>query len=231
MTATHRRLAGVAAAAGALLACTGAVAATASAATITVDKPCYVNTVSGPAQMTISGSGFNPGDSVDIEGGTTYASATVNQTGDFVTAATAAPELTTGGPGTLSTTLTATDQDFTTNTTITAQTTVLSANLAVTTKPTTVRVSQIRKKKLTFSFSGFTSGKRVYAYYLRKKKVVAKAKFGKTSGPCGTLKQKAFLFPGSHPDKNGYTVVFESTSRYAAKAFPSVSGNLSFDAL
>ena len=71
----------------------------------------------------------------------------------------------------------------------------------------------------------------MYAYYLRKKKVVAKAKFGKASGPCGTLKQKAFLFPGSHPDKTGYKVVFESTSRYAAKAFPSVSGNLNFMAL
>ena len=226
MTATHRRLAGVAASACALLASAGAMAAQASAATITVDKACYVNTAAGPAQMVITGAGFNPGDNVSISGGTTYASAMVNANGNFVTGATAAPELNIEGPGTIATTLTATDQDLTTNATITAQTTARSANLAVATKPTSIPAKDIKQRKITFSFSGFTPGKDVYGFYLRKS-VVAKEKFGKATGPCGTLMKKALLFPGGHPKKSTYDVAFESTSKYTKKAFPSVVGKLS----
>jgi hypothetical protein len=226
MTATHRRLAGAAASACVLLASTGAMAAQASAATITVDKPCYVNTAAGPAQMTITGTGFNPGDTVSIIGGTTDTSAMIDANGNFVTGATAAPELSTEGPGTIATRLTATDQDVTTNTTITAQTTARSANLAVATKPASIPAKDIKNRKITFSFSGFTPGKDVYGYYLRNK-VVAKEKFGKATGACGTLKKKALLFPGGHPKKNTYDVAFESTSKYAKKAYPSVFGKLS----
>lgn len=225
MTATHRRLAGAAASACVLLASAGALAAQASATTITVDKPCYVNTAAGPAQMTITGAGFNPGDPVAVIGGTTDVSGTVDSTGAF-SVRTAAPELSTPGPGTLATRLTASDQDLTTNTTITAQTTAVSANLAVATKPASIPAKDIKSRKITFSFSGFTPGKDVYGYYLRKK-VVAKEKFGKATGACGTLKKKALLFPGGHPKKNTYDVAFESTSKYAKKAFPSVFGKLS----
>ncbi|HEY5427508.1 MAG TPA: hypothetical protein VIK04_00205 [Solirubrobacteraceae bacterium] len=226
MTATHRRLAGVAASAGVLLASAGAMAAQAAAATITVDKPCYVNTAAGPAQMVITGGGFNPGDNVSIIGGTTDTSAMADPNGNFVTTATAAPELNTEGPGTIATTLTATDQDLTTDATITAQTTARSANLAVATKPTSIPAKDIKQRKITFSFSGFTPGKDVYGYYLRKR-VVAREKFGKATGSCGTLKRKALLFPGGHPRKSTYNVAFESTSKYTKKAYPSVIGKLS----
>jgi hypothetical protein len=226
MITSHRRLAGAAASACAVLGCTGAVAATASAATISVDKACYVNTAAGPAQMTISGVGFNPGDTVEVNGGTTDASAVVGPTGAFASNPTAAPELSTEGPGTLSTTLTATDQDDTTGQTITAQTTALSANLAVATKPTSIPAREIKQRKLTFSFSGFTPGKDIYGFYMRKT-VVAKQRFGRATGPCGTLSQKALLFPGGHPKKDEYNVAFESSSKYVKKAFPSVVGKLS----
>lgn len=225
MTATHRRLAGAAASACVLLASAGAMASQASAATITVDKPCYVNTAAGPAQMTITGAGFTPGDTVDIIGGTTDTTTTADASGNFTTATTA-PELNTEGPGTVATTLTASDQDVTTNTTITARTTAVSANLAVATKPASIPAKDIKNRKITFSFSGFTPGKDVYGYYLRKK-VVAKEKFGKATGACGRLKKKALLFPGGHPKKDTYNVAFESTSKYAKKAYPSVFGKLS----
>jgi hypothetical protein len=226
MTATHRRLAGVAASACVLLGSTGALAATAAAATIAVDKACYVNTAAGPGQMTITGVGFNPGDTVDVSGGTTYVSAIVGPTGAFATTATAAPELSTEGPGTLTTTLTATDQDDTTGQTITAQTTALSANLAVATKPASIPAREIKTRKIAFSFSGFTPGKDVYGFYTRKR-VVAREKFGKAKGPCGTLTKKALLFPGGRPKKDEYNVAFESSSKYVKKAFPSVVGKLS----
>ena len=98
-----------------------------------------------------------------------------------------------------------------------------SANLAVATKPGSVR--NVRKDKVTFSFSGFAPGKHIYGYYLRKK-VVAKAKYGKAKGPCGMLKEKALLFPGGHPTKDQYKVTFESSSKFDKNAFPRVTGTL-----
>jgi hypothetical protein len=225
MTADRLGLAGLAATVATLLASTGALAAPASAATISVDKACYVNTASGPAAMRITGAGFNPGDNVSVQGGMTYVSAIVDPSGHF-SALTTAPELSTIGPGTKSTTLTATDDDLTTGHTITARASALSANLAVSTKPLSIPAKEIPKKKITFSFSGFAPGKDIYGFYLRKK-VVAKVKFGTATGPCGTLKDQALLFPGGHPKKDEYNVAFESTSRYSKKAFPSVVGKLS----
>jgi hypothetical protein len=206
----------------AALAGSGALAAQASAATLTLDKACYVNTASGPAAMTIAGAGFTPGDSIEVSGGTTFATATADPTGAFSVPA-QAPELTNPNPGTLSTTLTATDE--TTGQTVVAVK-AMSTNLAVLTKPGSIPAREIKKKKITFTFSGFTPGKEIWGFYLRKK-VVAKAKFGKAAGPCGTLTHKALLYPGGHPTKDQYNVAFESTSRYVKKAFPSVVGKLS----
>lgn len=226
MSANHRRLARVAIAAVCAASIgSAALAAGADAAAITVDRACYVNTVAGPATMTITGSGFVPGDDVSIAGGTAFASATADANGAFTTTA-QAPELSTSGPGTLVTTLTATD--YAVSGTITASIPVLSANLAVSTNPAHVPVKSIQKRKVTFSFSGFTPGQRVYAYYLRHKKVAAKAKFGRVSGPCGTRKQKAPIFPGSRPNLNGYKVVFENARHYSVLANPSYAAQLSF---
>jgi hypothetical protein len=204
------------------LTASGALAAQASAAVVTLDKACYVNTASGPGAMTITGSGFTANDSIEISGGTTFATATADANGD-INVPTQAPALTNPGPGTLSTTLTVTDETI--DQTV-ATVKALSTNLAVSTKPGSIPAREIKKKKITFSFSGFTPGKEIWGFYLRKK-VVAKAKFGKAAGPCGTLTHKALLYPGGHPTKDQYNVAFESTGRYVKKAFPSVVGKLS----
>ncbi len=219
---SSQRLVGLAAAACSALAASGALASAASAATITLDRPCYINTASGQAAMTITGAGFTPGDSVDVSGGDVFVTATADASGGF-TIPTLAPQLGTVGPGTLATTLTATDQTLG-QPVATAK--AMSANLAVSIKPTSIPAKDIKKRKITYTFSGFTPGKHIYGYYLRKK-VVAKTKFGRAKGPCGTLRQKALLYPGGHPTKSQYQVAFESTSRYVKKAFPSVVGKLS----
>lgn len=218
MTVSHRRLAGIAVTACCAVSATGALAAAASAATLTPDKPCYVNAdpASG-APMTITGAGFTAGSTVQLSGGTTFANAVADPAGN-VTFTTNAPELATISPGSKKTTLTATDGNG-----VSAPVTVMSANLAVATKPGSVR--NVRKNKVTFSFSGFIPGKHIYGYYLRKK-IVAKAKFGKAQGPCGVLKQKALLYPGGRPRKDQYKVTFESSSRYNKNAFPRVTGTL-----
>lgn len=221
MIATHRR-AVFAVTACCAAAATGALAAEASAATIAANKACYVNAdPSQGAQMVITGSGFVPDAPVELSGGTVFANGTADAAGN-VAITTAAPELGTIDPGTKRTTITATADNPDGTPTI-AQVVVRSANLGVATKPGSVR--NVHKDKVTFSFSGFVPGKHIFGYYLRKK-VVAKAKFGRAHGPCGTLKQKALLFPGGHPKKDSYRVTFESTSRYRKAAFPRVTGTL-----
>jgi hypothetical protein len=229
MTAFRRLMSVAAGSCCALVAASVALAAPAGAATISVNKACYVNSASGLAQMTITGAGFNAGDVVDISGGSTIAQATVAADGSFSTTANA-PELSTTGPGTLTTMLTASDFVGATGQTIAATTPVRSANLAVATSPGSVPVKDLGKRKVTFTFSGFVPGKRIYGYYLHKR-VVAKNRFAKASGPCGTLKQKALLFPGRHVTRSAYTVVFESVGHYTKSAFPKVSGKLQFFSL
>jgi hypothetical protein len=122
----------------------------------------------------------------------------------------------------ISTVLTADDESPTMGS-ITATTAVKSANLAVTVRP--LRVTNVRKDKVMFSFSGFTPGKHIYGYYVRQT-VVAKARFGKASGPCGMLRQKALLFPGGRPSKDEYNVTFENSSKFSKNVFPRVTGTL-----
>ncbi len=218
MIARNRRLVGLAVTACCAVSATGALAATASAATLSADKACYVN--ADPAQgapMTITGTGFTPGGSVTLSGGTVFGSGTADASGN-VTISAAAPELSTVSPAMKTTTLTASDSSG-----VSTTLTVNSANLAVATHPGSVR--NVRKDKVTFSFSGFVPGKHIYGYYLRKK-VVAHVKFAKASGPCGMLKQKALLYPGGRPSHSSYKVTFESTSKYTKNAFPRVTGTL-----
>jgi hypothetical protein len=224
MTASHRRLASIAVTACCAASATGALAAQASAATLTADQACYVNAdpVAG-APMTITGAGFVPGTTVQLQGGTAFANTTADAAGN-VSFSTNAPQLKSYAPGSKKTLLTATG-DNPDGTQTVATVNVMSANLAVATSPRSVK--NVRKDKVTFSFSGFTPGKHIYSYYLRGKKVVAKSKFAKAQGPCGLLKQKALLYPGGRPTHDSYTVTFENSSRYSKRVFPRVTGTLS----
>ena len=197
-----------------------ALAAHASAATITVDKACYVNT--NPARgatMTVTGAGFGANDPVDISGGTAFDSVNADANGNFV-ATTSAPTLATNGPGVKATTLTATDE----NTSVSATVVADSANLSVSTTPGSVR--NVRRDKVTYRFSGFTPGQHIVGYYFHRRKQVAKSVFKPAQGPCGTLTQRALLFPGGRPAKLTYLVTFESFLHYSRTAFPHITGSL-----
>jgi hypothetical protein len=223
MISSHGRLASAAVIACCAVPAAGALAASASAATLAANKACYVNadpTTGMP--MVITGAGFVPGTTVQLTGGTTFGNAVADASGS-VSIPAQAPTLSSVGPSQKTTLLTAT-ADNPDGTQTMAQLRVRSANLAVETRPRSVR--NVRKDKVTFSFSGFVPGKHIYGYYLRKK-IVAKVKFARAKGPCGTLKQKALLFPGGHPSHDSYKVTFENTSKYTKKAFPAVTGTLS----
>lgn len=220
MSSTNRHLVRLAISCAALVPASAGLAAAASAATLSADKACYVNiNPAQGAQMVITGSGFTPQGTVDLSGGTVFATAVADPAGN-VAFSTAAPTLATFDAGQTSTVLTATDEATGAPS---APLTVLSANLAVSTKPASVK--NVRKDPVMFSFSGFTPGKHIYGFYARKK-IVAKARFGKASGPCGTLRQRALLYPGGRPHNDQYKVTFEDSAKYSKKAFPIVTGTL-----
>jgi len=220
----RRRLAMITAAClAALTLGSGALAADASAATLAPAKPCFVNRTK-PARVTILGAGFHAGDNVEIGGHGFLADAVAGPSGTFL-ATGDAPVLGTTGPASESFTLTTTDL---TTPSITATATIKVANLAV--LPTPLGVRNVHEDKVTFSFSGFTPGKRIYGYWLGKKSV-AKTTFAKAKGVCGVLKQKALLYPGGHPTADKYTVAFEQTAHYSKRANPMFSGVLSIETL
>lgn len=198
----------------------GALAAQASAASLSVNKRCYVNTKKR-AVMTVSGSGFVPGDAVEVSSsdGSVVASATANASG-AIGITTGAPIPFFNLPGSKTVTMTA--QDFTgTGTTITATVKAHIAPLAVATKPAQARLS----KKVTWYFSGFRPGKFVYGHYLRKKQV-ARAKFGRARGTCGVLKVKAKFYPGGHPRFKSYGLQIDDSGRYTKHASPKIDTKL-----
>lgn len=209
-----RRVHRLALATAALLACAAVATAQASAATISVNKPCYVNSLHQRASMIVTGSGFTPGASVQITSSddTVAASGSVSSTGTIsIPASAPAPPF--SKPGQKSVTVTAEDL----STTATAITQALVAPLAVATRPARAKFTH----KVTWFFSGFTPGKSIYAHYLRKHPV-AKARFGKAKGACGLLKTRALLFPGGHPRHKRYEVQIDDSKRYSKHASPRI---------
>jgi hypothetical protein len=211
-----------ASAAAASLAAVAASVSAAGAATgpaIAVAPKCVVNAkpASG-SPLAVAGSGFTPGDSIDLSAGDANQTATANSSGQF-SVLVAAPTLATIGAGAKKFTMTA--QDETTGTG-SASTSFWVANLAFSTTPSVANPSKI----VQFSFSGFKSGKAVYAHYLRGKKVVATQKFGRATGICGLLKAKARLFPLHNPPSGTYKVQIDDSSSYRAKSLPRVVSSL-----
>jgi hypothetical protein len=201
----------------ALILVPSAAAAPASAATLSLDKPCYVSAASKRATMKLLGSGFVPGDMVEISSsdGSVSTSTPANASGD-IAATTGAPIPFLSLPGSKAITLTA--QDFTAaGTTITATARTQAAPLAVATKPAQARLSQ----KVTWYFSGFRPGRLIYGHYLRKRPV-ARTQFGRAKGPCGVLKVKARFYPGGHPRFKSYGLQLDDSKSYSKHASPRI---------
>jgi hypothetical protein len=204
-----------AAAPAAAQAVSAALAAPAVAAqTVAVDGTCFVN--ADPkigAPVTVSGSGFTPGDSIDLGLPLPLGIATVAADGTFATTV-SGPTLKNSRPGQSRFTLTARDPITGT----TAATTFRVANLAFRTTPAVAKPST----RVHFTFSGFRARAIIYGHYLLHGKVVATERLGRTRGDCGLLKASARLFPGRRPRFGSYKVQFDDSRRYAANALPRI---------
>ncbi|HEY2259045.1 MAG TPA: hypothetical protein VGH45_05000 [Solirubrobacteraceae bacterium] len=216
-----RRLIGIGVALGTVLG-SGALAAGAPAATLSVNKACYVRTAKKPPTMVLSGAGFTPGSMVLVssDDGSVATQAAVNPAGAF-RLATSAPTPFFSSPGQKTVTLTASDG-------------VVQATAAAAVAPLGVFHGSTKKQpglralseKTNWSFSGFTPGKFIYGHYTIAGKQVTRTKFGRASGPCGLLKTRAKLFPAA-PHHKSYPVQWDSSKRYSERTKPKISGRVS----
>jgi len=88
-------------------------------------------------------------------------------------------------------------------------------NLGVTVNPSAAKPG----RKVLYHFGGFTPGKPIWGHYLRHGRQLFAHRFGKASGPCGTLTARATLFPG-HRGRGTYRVQFDTVKRYRPSTSP-----------
>jgi hypothetical protein len=206
-----------------LLLAPAALAAPASAASLSVNKACYVFTKADPATMIVTGAGFVPGDKVTLTTSTGWQNvmmATAGPTGGFAVSL-QAPEPKLEPPGQETVTLTA--EDFESSTTLPATTSVTVARFGVSAIPVDAPVSH----KVTWYLAGFRPSKDIYVHYLHGKPV-ARMRLGRAKGSCGVLKARARLFPGGHPRYRRYRVQIDNARRYSKHATPRINTQLSF---
>jgi hypothetical protein len=179
----------------------------ASAATLSVDKPCY----GAGEEVRFAGGGFTPSGQVALSvAGRQLGLASANPVGEF-TASLGAP----GIDGKQRTDMfTATDQA---NLALTASAPVLLTSLNV--KVTPKRGDPRKRKRIVAR--GFTSGKTLYAH-VRRGKGRRTVRVGRLQGPCGTLTTKRALFPADAAP-GIYKVQFDAKRKYSADAAPQVS--------
>jgi len=135
--------------------------------------------------IAVAGSGFTPNAPVTINGDA-FGSATADATGSFVTQVTA-PSITQVAPKTI--TLNAVDGLNPANrgtATIPVVRDLLFSNAPLTGRPSSTT---------TWRFAGFLPGKPVYGHFRFAGKTQRNYRFGKATGPCGTLVTKAPRLP------------------------------------
>jgi hypothetical protein len=205
---------------------TGALTAQASAAKLTAGDGCYVIAGKNAPPMSITGSGYAPGDPVLISSadGTVDTSVKANSKGAIESRADA-PTPYFAAPGAKRIVLTASDQTPT-GKTITAHATVNITELGWE-HGSTKRENGLRAltEETNWSFSGFMPGTQIFGHYVYKGKQVALATFGRAMPPCGTLKVRARLYPAT-PHQSSYLIQYDDNHAYSAKSRPRIIGPL-----
>jgi hypothetical protein len=194
----------------------------ASAATLALNKACYVNKFTKTsirlAPMHVTGSGYVPNDPVTI----TSSDGSLNKlvqadSAGTIDASIGAPTPFFKLPASMPLTLTATDYSNSQGT-ITGATFVKVTDLAVATVPSVARPS----RRVTWYFSGFDKGRYIFGHYLRHGREVARARFGRSKGDCGLLRTRARFFPGGRQRYASYGLQFDDASRYNKRSTPRI---------
>ena len=208
-----------AAAAVCLLGSGGATAAVARPS-IQLDLPCYVRTGPAPPQMTVTGTGFTPGDQVTITDsrGTLDATTTAGPEGT-IDATFTGPSLVLKQPGQASDTVIAADRTAT-GATLTARAHTFISILGAGHGPTTSRRGlRALRERTTWVFSGWPVDKTIFVHYLVKGRAVARQAFGRPAAPCGVLHIVRPLFPKT-PHVASYATQIDTHKHYSTHTTP-----------
>jgi hypothetical protein len=228
---THRRVGPVAAFGLTLIiAFTAALAASASAhaaATLFVNRPCYVITRTIPS-MTITGSGYAPNSHVLITSTANVDASTNANAAGAIKLKLDAPAPHFSVPSVKTFTFTAKDENITPA--IVASSPVRVAPLGAL-HGSTPKAPGLKALTETtnWSFSGFAPGQTIYAHYTIQGQQVASQAFGTAHGACGTLHARAPLYPAT-PHHASYPVQFDGASSYSPRTAPKISGRVSLNA-
>jgi hypothetical protein len=196
----------------ALLLLAFAAPATASAASLRLNRQCY--TRNQPVRFT--GAGFQPNQVETISvGGTVLGTVTSNGSGSIAgrfPAPAPFPRVTSVRTYTM--------RASASGTTARTRFSVVHTNIGVT-------PPLITPGFVTYRALGFTYSRSLYVHYLRSGRHLATRRIGSLSAPCGTLTKKVrmFLFRPVRPAT--YTLVFDNSSRYSSSYRP----NFSFQAV
>jgi hypothetical protein len=200
-----------------------AAPAASAAGTVATTQGCFVDEGSDGVSVGVTGSGFTPGEAVFAQipapGGlagfaeaTVAPDGTVNATIENVFPAGIDPvaeEMKIQIAGVLS-------QQ------VLAESAFQITNLGVATKPAVAPFNKV----VTYTFAGFRPGTPIFGHFQRGGKVVLSYKFGKATGPCGTLTTKAKLFPGHGPKSAKYKVQFDDSKKLSKKSAPKIVTSL-----
>ena len=206
----------------ALVAAGPAGADEAPAGTVSVSRACYVNTARALAQITVTGSGWEGGSTLELTDklDRISATATVDAGGRFSTRVPAPTVDSSKGPE-ISDTITAaseTEPGMPSDTGASA-----SSSAFLTTNYAVMQSGDTRdpEARTVFELSGFTPGRTVYAHYLtRAGTLLDTVSFGKPAGACGLRRVETAEYPGGHPQTGSYTVQFDDAARYRALTQP-----------
>jgi hypothetical protein len=179
-----------------------AAPAAADAAGIAVQGACFVT----GAPVPITGSGFTAGATVSIRGGA-FGSTVADPSGN-IAATLSAPVVSTVAPKTI--TISATDG-------------ANSANVAGARFPVIRRVFNTNaplngrpRQKTTWRFAGFPAGTAIYGHYRFRGRTMKNYRFGKPTGPCGTLSVRArrMPLPSSRIRRGTWTLQLDQRRHY-----------------
>jgi hypothetical protein len=229
---THHRV-GLVAAFGLTLAlaltATLAVSASAhAAATLFVNRPCYVITKTIPS-MTITGSGYAPNTQVLVSSSANVDASTTATAAGTIKLTLKAPAPHFSVPSVKTFTFTAKDEN-TSPAAIVASSPVRVTPLGAL-HGSTPKAPGLKALGETteWSFSGFTPGQTIYAHYTIQGQQVASQAFGTARGACGTLHVRAPLYPAV-PHHASYPVQFDGAKSYSPKTAPKLAGRVSLNA-
>ena len=196
-------------------------ATAASAATLHLNRACYVFKGRHKPAVTVTGSGYGPGDPVAIESKSGFGlNLTANSAGQIAGRAEAPlPPLTAAKAKKF----TVVAKDFTPSG---SDSVVATASSHVTAFAASHGAGKHKapgnralEEKVRWAFAGFPLHRTIYGHYLHGSRLVTSQKFGRTSEPCGTLVVHKRGYPGD-PRHSSYTVALDTHRRYSSKTRP-----------